>query len=469
MSAGSEHKSGARPVRIEDRTSGMKGSPGRHWDGAIAIVGMACRFPASPDLAAFWRHLEAGGDAVQEGAPGSGKGRVGELFATARSGPDPRRFGAFIEGLDRFDAAFFGVSEAEARLMDPQQRLLLEVGWHALEHAGIAPDSLRGSRGGVYVGIGNSDYRELVTREHGASVYAATGTSASTAAGRIAYVLGLEGPAMSVDTASSASLVAVHQAVAALQAAEVDLALAGGVNAIVAPGRTEMFANGGMLSPDGRCRSFDVSANGYVRGEGCGLVVLKRLSSVAAGDRVLAVIRGSTVNQDGASAGLTVPRASSQERVIEEALARAGIEPAEVDYLEAHGSGTPVGDPIELQAALGAYGRDRADDSPLLVGSVKTNIGHLEAAAGVAGLIKVVLSMGAGLIPKHLHFRTPSPRIAWADLPVRVVTEATGWPGGPDRPMRAGVSSFGLSGTNAHVVVEGAPAREGGRRGIPRA
>ena len=283
----------------------------------------------------------------------------------------------------------------------------------------------------------------------------ATGNSPSTAIGRVAFTLGLEGPAMAVDTACSSSLVALHQAVASLQRGEADLALAGGVNAILTPTLTESFASGGMLAPDGLCKTFDAAADGYVRGEGCGMVVLKRLADAEAdGDRIWGVIRGTAVNQDGASAGLTVPNGPAQERVIAEALAQAGVEPAEVDYLEAHGTGTPLGDPIEVGAAAAVYGRGREVGRPLLIGSVKTNIGHLEGAAGVAGLIKVLLAMNREVIPRHLHFEEPSPRMDWERLPVRVTAEATQWPETPGRPVRAGLSSFGFSGTNAHVVVE---------------
>ena len=428
------------------------GAPAR--PDAVAVVGMACRFPGGEGLDGFRKLLEAGGDAVVEAEPGSGKGRVGTLFTDRREGPDPRRFGAFVSDPDRFDASFFGIPDAEAHLMDPQHRLLLEVSWHALEDAGIPPESLRGTRTGVFAGVGASGYRDLVPRRRRTSVYAVTGSSASTAIGRVAYCLGLEGPAIAVDTASSSSLVAVHQAVSAVLLGDAELALAGGVNVIASGARTETFAAGGMLSPQGQCRSWDAGANGYVRGEGCGIVVLKRLSAaVAAGDRILGVIRGSAVNQDGASSGLTAPRGPAQERLIEAALARAGWDPAQVDYLEGHGSGTPLGDPIEVGAALAVYGRGRDPARPLLLGSVKGNVGHLEAAAGIAGLIKVLLAIETGRLPAQVHFEAPNPRIPWPELPVRVVTEPVAWPEG--RARRAGVSSFGLSGTNAHVLVEG--------------
>ena len=412
----------------------------------VAIVGMACRFPGSPDLAAFWQLLRSGRSAVTSGRPG------------AEHAEDPAcPWGAFLDGIDSFDAEFFRIAPVEARLMDPQQRLLLETSWQALEDAGISPGRLKGSRTAVFAGVFSNDYRELIAAsgKDGATLYTTTGNSDSTAIGRIAFSLGLEGPAIAVDTACSSSLVAVHQAVSGLQLREADLALAGGVNAILSPVLTHAFWDAGMLAGDGRCKTFDAAADGYVRGEGCGVVVLKRLGDAQAdGDRIWGVIRGSAVNQDGASPGLTAPSGGAQERVIEEALARGGLEPSTVDYLEAHGTGTQLGDPTEMNAAARVYGRARAPARPLLVGSVKTNIGHLESAAGIAGLIKTVLSMGFGVIPKHRNFRTPNPSIDWTRLPVQVVSDARAWPIVPGQPPRAGVSSFGFSGTNAHVVVE---------------
>ena len=426
----------------------------------IAIVGMACRFPGAPGLGEFWQLLERGLNAVAEGEPGSGVGRVGELFGDDVDA-EACRFGGFLDGIDQFDAPFFRISPIEAQLLDPQQRLMLETSWRALDDAGIDPERLKGSRTGVYAGISNNEYRALVaeatgTSEPTASLYSVTGTSFNTAIGRVAYALGLQGPAIALDTACSSSLVAVHQAVAGLQRCEADLALAGGVHVILSGRLFEMRANAGMLSPNGRCATFDAAADGYVRGEGCGILVLKRLAEAEAdGDRIWAVIRGSALNQDGASAGLTVPNGAAQELVIAEALRRAGVTPAQVDYLEAHGTGTPVGDPIELRAVVNTFGADRAPQRPLLIGSVKTNVGHLESAAGVAGLIKVALAMNRGVIPRHLHFETPSPEIDWERLPVRVTAEATAWPDGGERPPLAGVSGFGWSGTNAHVVMEG--------------
>ena len=427
---------------------------------SIAVVGMACRFPGANDISAFWRLLEAGENAVSEGVPGSGVGRIGELFQDADVQNDSCRFAGFIDGIDQFDASFFRISPVEAQYLDPQQRLMLEMSWQALEDAGIDPDQLRGTRTGVYAGISNNDYRGLIltdsaTAEAAVSLYSVSGTSYNTAIGRVAFALGLQGPAISVDTACSSSLTAVHQAVSGLQRGEADLALAGGVHAILSSRLFEMRGNAGMLAPDGRCKTFDAAANGYVRGEGCGILVLKRLSEAEAdGDRIWGVIRGSALNQDGASTGLTVPNGEAQERVIEEALARAGVQPSQVDYVEAHGTGTPVGDPIELGAVAAAYCHERDADQPLLIGSVKTNVGHLEPAAGVAGLVKVMLAMKQGLIPKHLHFENPSPEIDWEQLPLEVTSEPTPWPRRADRMPIAGVSGFGWSGTNAHVIVE---------------
>ena len=434
---------------------------------AIAIVGMACRFPGADSIAAFWRLLDAGENAVQEGIPGSGIGRVGALFPDDTGQINACRFGAYLDNLDQFDAAFFRISPVEAQLLDPQQRLLLETSWRALEDAGIDPELLRDSRTGVYAGISNNDYRGLIleadenagSTEPAASLYAVTGTSLNTAIGRVAFALGLGGPAMAVDTACSSSLVATHQAVTGLQRGDADIALAGGVNVILSGRLLEFRANAGMLSPDGQCKTFDASANGYVRGEGCGIVVLKRLADAEAdGDRIWGVIRGTALNQDGASPGLTVPNGAAQERVITAALKRAGVQASDVDYLEAHGTGTEVGDPIEINATAAAYGRERDKDHPLLIGSVKTNIGHLESAAGVAGLIKTVLAINRGIIPKHLHFRNPNPEMDWERLPLQVTSTPTPWPAHADHPPRAGVSGFGWSGTNAHIVLEGYPS-----------
>ena len=427
----------------------------------IAVVGMACRFPGANDVAAFWRLLAAGENAVSEGVPGSGVGRIGELFPDAVVQTEACRFAAFIDDVDQFDAAFFRVSPVEAQLLDPQQRLMLETCWQALEDAGINPDTLKGSRTGVYGGISNNDYRWLVMEASdpagpAASLYAVNGSSYNTAIGRVAFALGLQGPAIAVDTACSSSLVAIHQAMAGLRQGEADLALAGGVHTILSGRLMGLRANAGMLAPDGRCKTFDAAANGYVRGEGCGMLVLKRVGDAEAdGDRIWGVIRGSALNQDGTSAGLAVPNEEAQEQVIGDALRRSGVLPSQVDYVEAHGTGTPVGDPIELRAVAAAYGSGRPDGRPLLIGSVKTNFGHLESAAGVAAVMKVLLAMQHGVIPRHRNFINPTPAVDWQRLPLQVTSTATGWPAAPHRAPLAGVNGFGWSGTNAHVVLEG--------------
>ena len=418
----------------------------------IAIIGMACRFPDAPDIATFWRNLETGHDAIKASRQDNGPwiGVAGDPAL----GEKAWAAGGFLDEIDRFDERFFGMTPIGTRMMDPQQRLLLETTWRALEDAGIEPDRLRGSRTGVYAGIAASEYRDLMLASAKDLNY--LGTASSSAVGGVAFKLGLMGPAMPVLLNCAASLVAIQQAAAGLRQGEVDVALVGGVNAVLSSGLTSEMAALGMLSNQGRCSTFDGSADGFVRSEGCGMVVLKRLSDAEAdGDRIWAVIRGAAVNQNGASAGPTVPNGPAQERVIEDALSQAGIAPADVDYLEAHGAGSALGDPIEVQAAAAVYGSARTEDRQLLIGSVKTNVGHLESAAGIAGLIKVVLAMRHGVIPKHLHFQTPNPHLDWERLPVRVVAEASDWPLTAGRPRRAGVSAFGISGTNAHVVVEG--------------
>ncbi len=426
----------------------------------IAIIGMACRFPGAEDISAFWRLLENGGNAVKEGAPGSGTGRWSQIFSSDTVQSEGCRYGAFVDDIDLFDAEFFRISPVEAELLDPQQRFMLETSWRALEDAGIDPETLRESLTGVYTGISNDEYRMLVLEstkpaEAARCLYALSGTNLNGASGRVSFVLGLTGPAKAIDAACASSLVSVHDAVADLQQGKADLAIAGGVQAILNGLIYELRADAMMLSPDGQCKTFDASANGYVRGEGCGVVVLKRLSEAEAdGDRIWAVIRGSAVNHGGTGVGLTVPNTPALEEVIETALSQAGISPLEVDYLEAHGTGTTVGDPIEINAVASVYGRGRKLDDPLLIGSVKTNIGHLESAAGVAGLIKAALALKRGVIPKHLHFRDPNPSLDWDRLPLRVTSSMMDWPRRNGRPRVAGVNSFGISGTNAHLLVE---------------
>ncbi|KVP35347.1 hybrid non-ribosomal peptide synthetase/type I polyketide synthase [Burkholderia ubonensis] len=426
----------------------------------IAIVGMSCRFPgAAHDLDAYWQLLNDGVDAISE-VPRE------RWDIDAYYDPDPEapgrmycRFGGFLDGVDQFDPAFFRITPREAAAMDPQQRLLLEVSHEALEHAGIPVDSLKGSRTGVFVGITTNDYANLQLRNGGGSGidgYFFTGNPLNTAAGRISYGLGLQGPSMAIDTACSSSLTAIHTASQNLRTGECDLAIAGGVNLILSPDNSIAVSRTRALAPDGRCKTFDAAADGFVRSEGCGALVLKRLSdALAAGDRVLAVLRGSAVNHDGASSGFTAPNGRAQEEVIRKAL--GGIPAASVDYVEAHGTGTALGDPIEVQALATVFGAGRDAGRPLRVGSVKTNIGHTESAAGIAGVIKVVLSLNHERIPAHLHFRHPSPLVRWDELPIEICAEASAWPRGA-QPRRAGVSAFGASGTNAHLVLEEAPA-----------
>ena len=419
---------------------------------SIAIVGMACRMPGgAADCERFWDLLTHAVDAVQKISPerwrlfGNGDLPIGDLPLD----------GALLADIDQFDAAFFHISPREAAVLDPQQRLLLETVWHALEDAGIAPDLLAGSATALFLGLLSHDYETLLLQSGLREVdgHFATGNAASIASGRIAHFFDWHGPAVTIDTACSSSLVAVHQACRTLRSGDCSIAVAGGVNLSLTAHHSLAYLRAGMLSPDGRCKTFDASANGYGRGEGVGIVVLKRLAEAERdGDRVLAVIRGSAVNQDGTGIGLTAPNQTAQFDLIRAALADAKVAPSEVGYLEAHGTGTSLGDPIEVGAAAGALGAGRDLDRPLLLGSVKANIGHLEAAAGIAGLIKVVLSLNAGELPGQVHFREPNPRIAWSELPVAVVRSRRPWP--PGRRI-AGVSSYGFSGTNAHVVVEG--------------
>lgn len=426
----------------------------------IAIVGMGCRFPGGDAPGRFWQLLRGGFDAVGE-IPAD-RWDIDRFYD-----PNPEalgkmytRRGGFLRGVDLFDPQFFSISPREAVGIDPQQRLLMEIAWETLEDAGQAPELLEAGRTGVFVGISTCDYARLGARRYdlgSIDTYTATGTATSIAAGRLAYFLGLRGPCMAIDTACSSSLVAVHQAIESLRKGECNSALAGGVNLILEPAAMIALSEVRALSPDGRCKTFDQAADGYARGEGCGMVLLKRLSdAVKDGDRVHALIRGSAVNHDGHSNGLTAPHGPSQEALIREAIADAGIEAADIDYVEAHGTGTSLGDPIEVQALAAVLGEGRRPDNPLAIGSVKTNIGHLESAAGIAGLIKVILALQHGEIPPHLHLEHPNPLIPWEDLPVVVPTQRQDWPSRRG-PRTAGLSSFGFSGTNAHLVIEQAP------------
>ena len=424
----------------------------------IAIVGAACRFPGqSDDPQGYWRLLGAGRDAVTEVPPD--RWDVDAYYDP--TGRDPSRtysrWGAFLREVDRFDAEFFRISPREAAAMDPQQRLLLEVAWEALENAGVAPQDLRESLTGVFMGIGIGDYATLRSRGRGTDLdpYAGTGTAFAFSAGRLSYFLGLRGPSLAVDTACSSSLVAVHLACQSLRNGESRAALAGGVHLMLSPHTFVYLSRLEALSKTGRCRTFDAGADGYVRGEGCGVLVLKRLDdALADGDQVWAVIRGSAVNHDGPSGGLTIPSGPAQEAVLRAALADAGVSASDVDYVECHGTGTALGDPIEVRALGEVLGKRRS--RPLHIGSVKTNIGHLEAASGMAGLLKVVLAMQQGIIPAHLHFERPSDHVPWGELPFVVPSSPVPWPRS-GRARIAGVSAFGLSGTNAHVIVEEAP------------
>jgi amino acid adenylation domain-containing protein len=423
----------------------------------VAIVGLSCRYPDASGANEFWQLLEEARDAISE-VPAN----RWDSAAWRDAVPDNAniRFGGFLQDIEGFDPAFFGISPREAKSLDPQQRLLLEVAWEALENAGLAPGRLMGSRGGIFVGIQLADYAQRVNSQdlQKLDAYSATGNALSTAAGRLAFTLGWQGPALAIDTACSSSLVSLHEAYASLRNGECDIALAGGVSLILNPLVSYILSRAQMLSVDGRCKTFDEKANGFVRGEGCGMVVLKRLADAQRdGDRILAMIRGSAVNQDGRSSGLTVPNGLAQQRLIRDALATAGVEPAAVQYLEAHGTGTSLGDPIEVQAANDVFSQNRDGDQPLLVGAVKSNIGHTETAAGIAGVIKVVLAMQHEKIPQSLHFKTPNPHIPWEQMNLKVVAESIPWPAGKERRI-AGVSSFGFSGTNAHIVLEEAPA-----------
>jgi len=426
----------------------------------IAIIGMGCRFPGADNPDEFWNLLSEGRDAI--GQIPADRWNIDDYFDPNPDTPGKMfsKNGGFLKSVDQFDPQFFSISPREASKMDPQQRLLLEVTWEALEDAGIPPSNLAGTNTGVFVGISNTDYQgPLYSHHHVLDAYTGTGNAISIAANRISYVLDFHGPSVALDTACSSSLVSLHLAVQSLRSGECRLAVAGGVNLIISPELNITFSRARMISEDGRCKTFDASADGYGRGEGCGMVVLKRLSeAVKDGDHILAVIRGSAVNQDGRSNGLTAPNGNAQQAVMRMAHVNARIKAEEISYIEAHGTGTPLGDPIEIQA-IAEVMKHRPKDQPLIIGSVKTNIGHLESAAGIAGVIKTVLALQYREIPAHVNFTTINPHIPNRKLHLHIPVEKMPWNAEGQRRL-AGVSSFGFGGTNAHIILEEAPVQK---------
>ncbi|HBJ36746.1 MAG TPA: hypothetical protein DDZ51_18720, partial [Planctomycetaceae bacterium] len=428
----------------------------RQTSEPLAIIGMACRFPGANTLDDFWQLLIAGKCSISEVPEDRWDAKRFHADQSKQPGRVTFNGGGFLSEIDRFDPKFFEITHREARSMDPQQRLMLEIASEALENAGVLPEQWFGRCGGVFAGICSSDYllRLRSTGLESIDPYFSTGNAHGAAAGRLSYWLKWQGPSIAIDTACSSSLVAVHMAMQSLRSQECDIALAMGVNVILAPDLSISLSQAGMLSPSGISRTFASGADGFVRGEGCGAVLLKRLSDAQRdGDRIFCVLKGSAVNQDGRSNGLTAPNGPAQRDVIRQSLRRAAIQPDQIDYIEAHGTGTELGDPIEVGAINEVFTPRK---SPLLLGSVKTNIGHLEGAAGIAGLIKTCLAMHHQVLPKHLHFEQPSPHIDWQPM-VQVATEAMPWTRRVDHVRRAGVSSFGFGGTNAHVIVEETP------------
>jgi acyl transferase domain-containing protein/surfactin synthase thioesterase subunit/acyl carrier protein len=423
----------------------------------IAVIGIGCRFPGAENPDAFWQLLQDGTDAIAEVPPS--RWNIDAFYdpQPGKPGKMNTRWGGFLRQVDGFDPQFFGIAPREAVYMDPQQRLLLEVAWESLEHAGQVPEQLARSKTGVFMGISSNDYQQVVKdsrRTTDINAYLGTGNAFSIAANRLSYFFDFRGPSLAIDTACSSSLVAVHLACQSLRSGESDLALAGGANLLLCPEVTLIFSQAHMMAADGRCKTFDARADGYVRAEGCGVVVLKRLTDATRdGDRILGTIRGSAINQDGRSNGITAPNGPAQEAVIRRALADAEVSPSEIDYVELHGTGTSLGDPIEAEALGNVLAQGRPLENRCAVGSVKTNIGHLEAAAGIAGLIKVILSLHHRQIPASLHFQQPNPYIPLEKLPITVQTSLASW---PDFKF-AGASSFGFGGTNAHVVLEASP------------
>ncbi|MEU1849965.1 type I polyketide synthase [Streptomyces sp. NPDC019990] len=447
-----------------DEQSGPSDTAATTADGdehAIAIIGIGCRLPPNvqgPD--ALWERLLAGTDAVGQVPAGRWRNFTGTAPDVTALMESTTQWGAFLDDIEGFDADFFGITPREAEVMDPQQRLVLEVSCEALDHAGVPAHALRGTRTGVFVGLSALEYGQLTTSDPARlTPWTSTGAAGSIVANRVSYLLDLRGPSITTDSACSSSLVAVHLACRSLRGGECDTALAAGVNVLLSPAVTASFEQAGALAADGRCKPFDAAADGITRGEGCGVVVLKRLADARRdGDRVLAVVRGTAVNQDGRSAGLMAPNPTAQEELLRDALRDARIDAADIDYVEAHGTGTLLGDPIEASALGAVVGRGRHPDRPLLIGSVKSNLGHLEGAAGIIGLIKTALALHHGRIPATLHFHAPNPHIDFAGLGLRVVGEPTGWPATGSRTARAGVSAFGFGGTNAHAVLEQVPS-----------
>lgn len=430
----------------------------------IAIIGMGCRYPGSVDSnASYWDLLAGGKSGIREMT--NERWNAEEFYDPDRAAPGKMYTKAMgvVDSLDEFDADLFGIAPVEAESMDPQQRILMEVCWQAFEDAGIRVPELNGSKTSVYLGICHQDYALLQARYTDTdriTAYDGTGNAHAVASGRISYLFGLRGPSVSIDTACSSSLVSLHLACASLRSRESDLSLAGGINIVITPSTSIVFAKANMLAVDGRCKTFDASADGYVRAEGAGMLVLKRLSDAQRdGDNILAVIRGTAVNQDGRSQGLTAPNEIAQENVIRDALVNARLEAGDVSYIEAHGTGTPLGDPIEISALNSVYGKSRTAADPLIVGSAKTNIGHMEAAAGVGGVMKVVLALQNRQIPPHLNYSKPNPHIDWSNTPIHIPVTLEPWSVKEGKTRIAGVSSFGFSGTNSHVILEEAPAR----------
>src|SRR6187431_1833284 len=429
----------------------------------IAIIGIGCRFPGGVnDTEAFWKLLVKGREAVCEIPPD--RWNVDRFYDAEPGivGKSIARRGGFVDGIDQFDQQFFSISAREAPHIDPQQRLLLETAWEAIEDAGLVLDFEKGTDLGVFVGISHNDYQVIQGTpwdSQGISPHSATGSAHSIAANRISYCMNLHGPSVAMDTACSSALTAIHSACEHIRAGRGEIALAGGVTVMITPGGFIGFSQASMLSPDGKCKAFDASANGFVRGEGAGMLLLKRLSqAIADDDPIHGVIIGTALNQDGHTNGISLPSPQAQARLVRDACIDAGIAPSRIGYVEAHGTGTAVGDPIEAHALADALCADRPTASPLLIGSVKTNLGHLETAAGVAGLVKAVLVLRHGQVPANLHFATPNPNIDFKRLKLRVNSTLEPFPE-TDGARMVGVNSFGFGGANAHIIIEEAPPR----------